>query len=215
MDRENMDYTHLIVVAGLAQATTYYSGPGTTDPANKNSWWTNTNATGTHPAVWTNIADVFINQAGHTMTALNGWSMSGTFVVNGIFNGNNKDHVLGALTVNVGGVFNSSTSGNHKLTVSRTTVISGTINFFGTQNQTFIGAVTINSGAYGMKCRGLQNFSLPGGITNNGTFTANTGVHEFNTNNQSLNGNLYNSECKNKRRQPDQQWHIDDQWSFN
>src|SRR5678816_2280653 len=111
----------LIVVAGLAQATTYYSGPGTTDPANKNSWWTNTNATGTHPAVWTNIADVFINQTGHTMTALNGWSMSGTFVVNGTFNGNNKDHVLGALTVNMGGVFNSSTSGNHKLTVSRTT----------------------------------------------------------------------------------------------
>src|SRR5690349_10245914 len=93
----------LMTVVSLVQATTYYSGPGTTDPSNKNSWWTNTNATGAHPAVWTNVADVFINQAGHTMTALNNWTMSGTLVVNGIFNGNNKDHVLGALTVNVGG----------------------------------------------------------------------------------------------------------------
>src|SRR6188768_641316 len=55
----------LVMVVGLAHAATYYSAAGTTDPAVVGSWWTNTNGTGSHPANFTNPADIFILQSGH------------------------------------------------------------------------------------------------------------------------------------------------------
>ena len=75
-------------------------------------------------------------------------------------------------TTTVGG----GTSGN--LTVSS---ISGT--------KIFIGLVTVNSGATWNNSVN-ENLTFRGGITNNGTFNAGTGTHNFDTNSQALTGTL-------------------------
>jgi len=87
---------------------------------------------------------------------------------------------------------NSTLNAGHGLAVSGITTVGtgtgGTLNITALPGaKTFTGLVTINNG-------GLWNEAVneaiifQGGITNNGTFTAGTGTHTFNTNSQALTG---------------------------
>jgi len=95
---------------------------------------------------------------------------------------------LGTLTITTGTLtFNASA-----ITITgATTVASGaTVAFGGTGAKTFIGLVTIDNGGIWIENAAVAP-AFRNGITNNGTFTASTGVHTFNTNAQALNGNAF------------------------
>ncbi len=89
--------------------------------------------------------------------------------------------IAGGSTLGIGG-FN--------LAVSGTTTITGTLNFTSlTGTKMFTGLVTVNLGGTWNNSINAP-ITLLGGITNNGTFTAGTGLYTFNTNNQASTGTL-------------------------
>ncbi|MCD0464570.1 T9SS sorting signal type C domain-containing protein [Flavobacterium sp. ENC] len=161
----------LLFCVSFANAATYYSGinGAPTDANNLNNWWLNTNGTGGHPANFTTGGDIFIVQTGHSMATTAAWA------------------VTGSLQIQTGGTLSVAA---FDITISGTTSITGSlIHSSNTGTKTYVGLVTIASG-------GVWNNSsntgviFRGGITNNGTFTSGSGVHTFNTNNQSVTGNF-------------------------
>jgi hypothetical protein len=136
-----------------------------------------------------------------------------TVVLNGTTSYTFKQATYGNLTVNqsAGTVSMTTGAGNYTfngnlnvaqgtldmttmaVTVNGTTTIggastNGTLQF-STGTKTFVGLVTINStGTWNNT--GAATPAFRGGITNNGSFTAGTGVHTFNTNSQALTGTL-------------------------
>ncbi|MRX42041.1 hypothetical protein GJU43_22420, partial [Flavobacterium sp. LC2016-23] len=158
----------LLFFASFANATNYYSAVSSTDANNLNHWWANTNGTGGHPGNFTG-ADVFIVQTGHSMSTTAAWAVSGS------------------LQIQTGGTLSVA---GFDITISGTTSVTGTlIHSSNTGTKTYVGLVTINSGGFWNNSSNT-GVIFRGGITNNGTFTSGSGVHTFNTNNQSLNGNL-------------------------
>ncbi len=90
----------------------------------------------------------------------------------------------GSLSVTAG----TFTVGAFALTVGGTTPVSGTLAITSsTGAKLFTGLVTINSGGI-WNNSGNSAVTFRGGITNNGTFTAGTGIQSFTTNSQALNG---------------------------
>ncbi|MCX6278650.1 MAG: hypothetical protein NT004_11195, partial [Bacteroidetes bacterium] len=84
-------------------------------------------------------------------------------------------------TLNVGGF---------TFTVSGTTSVTGSLNHTSTtRTKTFGGLVTISSGGEWNNSIN-EDIILQGGITNNGTFTAGTGIYTFSSNNQGIIGTL-------------------------
>ena len=100
--------------------------------------------------------------------------------------------ITGNVTVANGSTF---AVGAFTLSVTGTTTIgggtSGIISFSSptNPNKTFTGLVTINAGATWSEAAVITPI-FQGGITNSGTFTSSTGVHTFNTNNQTLTGTI-------------------------
>ncbi|MET3886003.1 HYR domain-containing protein [Niastella sp. OAS944] len=87
------------------------------------------------------------------------------------------------------------TAAGFNLTVTGTTTVgagvSGGLTISSSAGtKTFIGPVTINTGGT-WNNSGNSAVTFRGGITNNGTFTAGTGVHTFDTNAQALSGNAF------------------------
>ena len=116
-------------------------------------------------------------------------NVAGNFVISG---GTLSGSATG--TLNVTGSFTvpaSATASVQRvtLTITGTTSISGALTFAtsATGTKSFYGAVTINNGGSWVETV-APAMAFRGGITNNGTFTANTGVHTFSTNNQVLTG---------------------------
>jgi hypothetical protein len=90
------------------------------------------------------------------------------------------------LTIQVGGNLTVSEA----LTVSGTTSVSGALNIGATSGtKRFTGLVTINAGgSWNNSANSTVNFR--GGITNNAAFTSGTGLQTFDSNAQSLSGNI-------------------------
>lgn len=82
------------------------------------------------------------------------------------------------------------TVGGFNITVSGTTVVNGTLTHNNTNGtKIYVGLVTVNSGGV-WDNSGNESVTFRGGIINNGTFTAGTGIQTFNTNAQSIEGTL-------------------------
>jgi hypothetical protein len=65
-----------LCILSTAFSNTYYS-TNNTAPNSTASWHTNRNGTGSMPTGFTNDGDIFIIQAGHTMTTTANWKMNG------------------------------------------------------------------------------------------------------------------------------------------
>ncbi|MGD0877316.1 MAG: sortase [Anaerolineales bacterium] len=84
--------------------------------------------------------------------------------------------ISGTLTVNSNSTINSSAA--NTLTVTGTTTVNGTLNLASTGLTTFTGLASINSGGtYNETGNGAVTYG--GGLTNAGTFIANSGTHTF------------------------------------
>lgn len=113
----------LLGLRGLA-ATYYTAASG--DPKTTTNWWTNTDGTGSHPANFSGVSDVFIIQNGDNMLTITGWTVSGTITVNsgGILTIASGDK-LDVATLNVSGTFVNQSATAHK--IDAMTVNSGGI----------------------------------------------------------------------------------------
>jgi hypothetical protein len=97
----------IILTTQLLWATTYYSG-GNVTPTSTSNWWTNIDGTGSHPANFTTASNIFIIQAGHTMTTTATWTVSGTgsaVQINGSLIASHTVTIPSASTVNSGGTY--------------------------------------------------------------------------------------------------------------
>ncbi|KAF0237561.1 MAG: hypothetical protein FD181_1799 [Prolixibacteraceae bacterium] len=156
------------MLIGNVNGATYYSR-GNLAPNLTTSWAVNTDGSGSQPGNFTTAGDIFIVQNGHSMAMSANWAVTGNVVIN---NG-------GTLT-----------SGAYTLTISGTTTVgggtSGALNITSaTGTKSFYGLVTINTGATWNNSVN-EAVTFRGGITNNGTFTAGTGIHTFDTNAQAV-----------------------------
>jgi hypothetical protein len=88
-----------------------------------------------------------------------------------------------ALAVNAGGTLSA---GAQALTVQGTTDLFGTLTMTGSGTKTFVGLVIVESGGTWTNTTYAVNFQ--GGLKNQGTFTAGTGIQTFDTNNQAITG---------------------------
>ncbi len=123
-------------------------------------------------------------------------SAAGSVTVNNggrlIVSANRVSITLGSFTISNGG----TATINRNLTVLGTTTIAGTISFGSTnttaRSMSFTGAVTINTGGVWNETTtgAAATITFRGGVTNNGTFTAQAPIHTFITNAQTLNGDF-------------------------
>jgi hypothetical protein len=126
-------------------------------------------------------------------TLSTGTSVAGNFTLNGT----SSTTTVAALTIGGNlslGDGTNITNAGYDLTVSGTTTISnGSSGGFtissATGTKIFTGLLTLGSGRT-WNNSGNSPVTFTGGITNNGTFTAGSGLHTFSTNNQALSGNF-------------------------
>jgi hypothetical protein len=88
--------------------------------------------------------------------------------------------VGGNLTVGSGTTFATGATNTWTLAVTGTTSLTGTLTLANTGTKTFTGNVTINSGGIWNET-GVAPIDYEGNLQNDGTYTANTGVHTFST----------------------------------
>ena len=149
--------------------------------------WTNNGGTFT-PGTGTVTMNGVTQIGGTASTSFNNLSLTGTAsVTTGI-----ATTVSGNLTIGDGTVF---TVAGYNLTVGGTTTLgggtSGTLNITSaTGTKLFTGLVTVAAGATWTNTSVNSPVTFRGGITNNGTFNAGSGIQTFDTNAQPLTGTL-------------------------
>ncbi len=89
----------LVIAFQLAYSQTHYYSSGNHNVNDLNSWWSNTDGTGTHPANFSANNQIFNVQGGHLMTASGIWNVTGTgskviIKSNGQITSGSYDHTL-------------------------------------------------------------------------------------------------------------------------
>ncbi|MEA1925739.1 MAG: hypothetical protein U9M90_00635, partial [Patescibacteria group bacterium] len=169
--------------AALGAGTSFTAGSYTHNVAGD---WTNNGGTFTGTGSTVN----FNGSAGQTI----GGSATTTF--NNVTTANTANAATGIAT-NIGGTLSigdgsTFTAAGYDLTVTGTTTVGGgtsgsLVVSSAAGTKTFAGLVTVASGAT-WNNSGNSAVTFQGGITNNNTFTAGSGVHTFDTNAQALTG---------------------------
>ncbi|MCE9585581.1 hypothetical protein K8Q94_03090 [Candidatus Nomurabacteria bacterium] len=140
---------------------------------------------GGNKITWNNISTL----GTATITLNSNITSTGTFTVSsGIttFGNNAKSISLNDLVISSGTLLQIATN---SLTVNSTSSISGTFNDNSvTGTNIFIGLVTVNSGGTWTTNVANPAFTFRGGLSNNGTFNAGTGLYTFDTNEQTVSG---------------------------
>jgi hypothetical protein len=180
------------------QNTSTVTITGNLDGDNTSSTWTNSTNSSLLVAGWVftgaGVLDATANP--NTVTYNNTSSdrtIAGTTYYNLTIDTSTKTAALGfTTTVNgtlnvVSGIFNLSLQ---IFTCNGPSFITGTINDNYVQGTNlFVGLITINAGG-SWTSTGNSDYEIRGGITNNQTFTAGSGVYTFTTNAQALTGTI-------------------------
>src|ERR1039458_565379 len=123
MKKISLLLTLIFLMAQVSWAATYNS-TGSNAPNLTGSW-------SPTPSNFTTAGDIFIIQAGHTMTTTATWSVTGTVQINGTLVASNTV-TIGTLTVNSGGTYqhniNGGTVPNAKCNVNSTLLVTGITN---------------------------------------------------------------------------------------
>jgi hypothetical protein len=115
-------------------ATDYYSQAGQSNPNDLNSWNTMQDGTGAPPGNFTNAADRFIIQDGHTMTTAADWSVSNMVIQNGgILQGDHVIFLSGTFQIDDGGTYIHNNAGSVSQDAGMS-IFSGTESFAANSN---------------------------------------------------------------------------------
>ena len=166
----------------LGAGTTFVGGAFTHNLAGD---WTNNGATFTNAGSTINFNGTAQTIGGSSSTTFNNVTISGSSSTTTAV----ATTIAGSLSVGDGTTF---TDGGFDLSIGGTTTIgggtSGSLVLSSTLGtKTFTGLVTINAGGTWNNSSN-EDVTFRGGITNNGTFTAGSGIQTFDTNPQSLTG---------------------------
>jgi hypothetical protein len=217
------------LIGGTATAwgqTNYYSN-GNQDVNDVNSWWTNTNGSGSHPTDFTTADQIFNVQNAHQMTASGTWTVSGigskvVIKTGGQITANGFDHsttldmesgatyiisssygslTFGALNTNSNFQLHNSSGFDASRTYPNLIFNSGIINPISTA-LTINGNLTINNGAeFRGTTSGTQTHTIGGDvIINSGgiwTTTYGTGTPTYNIGGTINNSGTINAQTAN------------------
>ena len=198
-------FTYLNVSSAI-----YYSSSTASNPNSTANWFSNTNNTGTNPANFATVGDVFVIQAGHTYTTTAAWNVTGTVQVAGNLTIGTANSIAN-LTISSGG----TVMGNAQTTISGTFTIqdngkyilnhptagNGTTTFLGAQsfsnNSTFeyqdMTALFVTGIIYGNLIYNISGArTFPAAITINGNFEMMQGTLDFSST-RTIGGNFIQS----------------------
>jgi len=169
-------------LAGAFNATAGTLTPGTTSTFNYNG--SNQTVTDISLIVYNHL----ILSGSGTKTLMAGMSsIAGNLTLSGTTTATTVANLAigGNLTIGTGCTF--ATGSNFTLGVTGATSITGTLTLAGTGAKTFTGNVTLNMGGVWNET-GIASLNFAGNLTNNATFTANTGTHTFTGTTKTLSG---------------------------
>ncbi|MHC1738152.1 MAG: GLUG motif-containing protein [Ignavibacteriaceae bacterium] len=175
-----------------SNATTYYS-VSDNDANNLNTWWTNRNGTGTHPANFTMAEDIFTIQYDITTSISSDWTVAGTIIIegNGHLSAPNQPYnlAINTLTVEPYGQFICGSS----LVVSGATYSDGDIQLKGTSRNYTFADITLNTGHFWDQSAGTSTVTINGDFINNlsdniNSFDASKSQYKFSGSGKTLSG---------------------------
>jgi hypothetical protein len=188
-------FSVLFLMSQASWATNYYSAVNSA-PNLTASWWTGTDGTGSHPSNFTSSGNIFIIQAGDTMTTSANWTVSGTgsaVQINGKLIASNTVSIS-SLAVNSGGTYQHNINGG--------TIPTATWDVNSTLYVTGVTSSVISSGLTGQNLGNLTwncpsqtsaSSAASGILTVKGNLTVqNTGTYQFRVQGSpiTVNGNL-------------------------
>jgi hypothetical protein len=113
--------------------------------------------------------------------------IGGTLTLSGTASATTVENLAITGNLNVGSGTGFTVAANFTLGVTGTTTVDGTLTLAGTGAKTFTGNVTVDNGGTWNET-GVSTYSFAGNLQNDGTFTANTGVHTFSGATKTLSG---------------------------
>jgi hypothetical protein len=177
MKKISLLLTLIFLMAQVSWAATYNS-TGSNAPNLTGSW-------SPPPSNFTTAGDIFIIQAGHTMTTTATWSVTGTVQINGTLVASNTV-TIGTLTVNSGGTYQHNINGG---TVPNATWnVNSTLLVTGITSTLPIGVTKQNLGNLTWNCPGQSNNNTALGVNSTASDTLSvsgnleidtTGIYSF------------------------------------